>query len=319
MALLKDKLRYSDITPKQTFLNRRQIITGTSAVGISSLLPNSTYADTLNYTKTNYAVDAEITSKSDATSYNNFYEFGTGKNDPKNNASMMKISPWSVQINGLVDKPGDYDLDDILSGIGLEERIYRFRCVEAWSMVVPWIGFSLSKILNKVGVQPSAKYVAFETLNRPSEMVGIGANPRFPWPYVEGLRLDEAMNPLAMIATGMYGESLPNQNGAPLRLVVPWKYGFKSIKSIVRISLTDSQPETTWNKLAPQEYGFYSNVNPNVDHPRWSQASERVIGGSIFKLGSPLFSGSKRETPMFNGYAEEVANLYSGMDLEKFY
>ena len=319
MALLKDKLRYSDITPKQIFLNRRQILTGTSAVGISSLLPNSAYADTLNYTKTNYAVDAEITSKSDATSYNNFYEFGTGKNDPKNNASMMKISPWSVQINGLVDKPGDYDLDDILSGIGLEERIYRFRCVEAWSMVVPWIGFSLSKILNKVGVQPSAKYVAFETLNRPSEIVGIGANPRFPWPYVEGLRLDEAMNPLAMIATGMYGESLPNQNGAPLRLVVPWKYGFKSIKSIVRISLTDSQPETTWNKLAPQEYGFYSNVNPNVDHPRWSQASERVIGGSIFKLGSPLFSGSKRETPMFNGYAEEVANLYSGMDLEKFY
>jgi len=319
MALLKDKLRYSDITPKQIFLNRRQILTGTSAVGISSLLPNSAYADTLNYTKTNYAVDAEITSKSDATSYNNFYEFGTGKNDPKNNASMMKISPWSVQINGLVDKPGDYDLDDILSGIGLEERIYRFRCVEAWSMVVPWIGFSLSKILNKVGVQPSAKYVAFETLNRPSEMVGIGANPRFPWPYVEGLRLDEAMNPLAMIATGMYGESLPNQNGAPLRLVVPWKYGFKSIKSIVRISLTDLQPETTWNKLAPQEYGFYSNVNPNVDHPRWSQASERVIGGSIFKLGSPLFSGSKRETPMFNGYAEEVANLYSGMDLEKFY
>ena len=319
MTLLKDKLRYSDITPKQIFLNRRQILTGTSAVGISSLLPNSAYADTLNYTKTNYAVDAEITSKSDATSYNNFYEFGTGKNDPKNNASMMKISPWSVQINGLVDKPGDYDLDDILSGIGLEERIYRFRCVEAWSMVVPWIGFSLSKILNKVGVQPSAKYVAFETLNRPSEMVGIGANPRFPWPYVEGLRLDEAMNPLAMIATGMYGESLPNQNGAPLRLVVPWKYGFKSIKSIVRISLTDSQPETTWNKLAPQEYGFYSNVNPNVDHPRWSQASERVIGGSIFKLGSPLFSGSKRETPMFNGYAEEVANLYSGMDLEKFY
>ena len=319
MALLKDKLRYSDITPKQIFLNRRQILTGTSAVGISSLLPNSAFADTLNYTKTNYAVDAEITSKSDATSYNNFYEFGTGKNDPKNNASMMKISPWSVQINGLVDKPGDYDLDDILSGIGLEERIYRFRCVEAWSMVVPWIGFSLSKILNKVGVQPSAKYVAFETLNRPSEMVGIGANPRFPWPYVEGLRLDEAMNPLAMIATGMYGESLPNQNGAPLRLVVPWKYGFKSIKSIVRISLTDSQPETTWNKLAPQEYGFYSNVNPNVDHPRWSQASERVIGGSIFKLGSPLFSGSKRETPMFNGYAEEVANLYSGMDLEKFY
>ena len=309
MALLKDKLRYSDITPKQIFLNRRLVLTGTSAVGISSLLPNSAYAESLNYTKTNYAVDAEITSKSDATSYNNFYEFGTGKNDPKNNASMMKISPWSVQINGLVDKPGDYDLDDILSGIGLEERIYRFRCVEAWSMVVPWIGFSLSKILNKVGVQPSAKYVAFETLNRPSEMVGIGANPRFPWPYVEGLRLDEAMNPLAMIATGMYGESLPNQNGAPLRLVVPWKYGFKSIKSIVRISLTDSQPETTWNKLAPQEYGFYSNVNPNVSHPRWSQATERIIGEGIL--------APRIETEMFNGYGDEVAHLYSGMDLKK--
>ena len=319
MASYNNNLKYSDITSKVDFLNRRQLIAGASAVGIFSSLSKSVQADILKYKKTEYKVDAEVTSKSDATSFNNFYEFGTGKNDPKNNSSMMKIKPWSVEIDGLVDKPGNYNLDDLLSGISLEERIYRFRCVEAWSMVVPWIGFSLSEIFKKVGIRSNAKYVAFQTLYRPSEMVGIGSNPRFPWPYVEGLRLDEAINPLTMIATGMYGESLPNQNGAPLRLVVPWKYGFKSIKSIVKITLTDTQPETTWNKLAPKEYGFYSNVNPNVDHPRWSQARERVIGGSIFKLGTPLFNGSKRDTPMFNGYGKEVANLYSGMDLRKYY
>lgn len=319
MAPYNNNLKYSDITSKVDFLNRRQLIAGASAVGIFSSLSKSVQADILKYKKTEYKVDAEVTSKSDATSFNNFYEFGTGKNDPKNNSSMMKIKPWSVEIDGLVDKPGNYNLDDLLSGISLEERIYRFRCVEAWSMVVPWIGFSLSEIFKKVGIRSNAKYVAFQTLYRPSEMVGIGSNPRFPWPYVEGLRLDEAINPLTMIATGMYGESLPNQNGAPLRLVVPWKYGFKSIKSIVKITLTDTQPETTWNKLAPKEYGFYSNVNPNVDHPRWSQARERVIGGSIFKLGTPLFNGSKRDTPMFNGYGKEVANLYSGMDLRKYY
>ena len=319
MSPYNNNLKYSDITSKVDFLNRRQLIAGACAVGIFSSLSKSVQADILKYKKTEYKVDAEVTSKSDATSFNNFYEFGTGKNDPKNNSSMMKIKPWSVEIDGLVDKPGNYNLDDLLSGISLEERIYRFRCVEAWSMVVPWIGFSLSEIFKKVGIRSNAKYVAFQTLYRPSEMVGIGSNPRFPWPYVEGLRLDEAINPLTMIATGMYGESLPNQNGAPLRLVVPWKYGFKSIKSIVKITLTDTQPETTWNKLAPKEYGFYSNVNPNVDHPRWSQARERVIGGSIFKLGTPLFNGSKRDTPMFNGYGKEVANLYSGMDLRKYY
>ena len=319
MSPYNNNLKYSDITSKVDFLNRRKLIAGASAVGIFSSLSKSVQADILKYKKTEYKVDAEVTSKSDATSFNNFYEFGTGKNDPKNNSSMMKIKPWSVEIDGLVDKPGNYNLDDLLSGISLEERIYRFRCVEAWSMVVPWIGFSLSEIFKKVGIRSNAKYVAFQTLYRPSEMVGIGSNPRFPWPYVEGLRLDEAINPLTMIATGMYGESLPNQNGAPLRLVVPWKYGFKSIKSIVKITLTDTQPETTWNKLAPKEYGFYSNVNPNVDHPRWSQARERVIGGSIFKLGTPLFNGSKRDTPMFNGYGKEVANLYSGMDLRKYY
>tara|TARA_R110002096_G_scaffold42524_2_gene114688 strand:+ start:7548 stop:8342 length:795 start_codon:yes stop_codon:yes gene_type:complete len=264
----------------------------------------------LKYTKTKYAVDAETTAKSDATGYNNYYEFGTDKSDPAKNAGQMKTDPWSVEIGGMVDRPGNYGLDDLLSGIALEERIYRFRCVEAWSMVVPWIGFSLSEILNKAGVKSGGKYVAFQTLNRPEEMPGIGWNPRFPWPYVEGLRMDEAMHPLSMIATGMYGESLPNQNGAPLRLVVPWKYGFKSIKSIVKISVVDREPPTTWNKLAAKEYGFYSNVNPEVDHPRWSQARERVIGGGLF---------GKRDTPMFNGYGEQVAGLYAGMDLRKNY
>ena len=309
MSIYNGNLRYSDITPKADFLNRRKFIVGASTVGIFATLSESVNAAVLKYNKTNYSVNSEITSKSDAISFNNYYEFGTGKDDPKNNAHMMNTVPWNVEVDGLVDNPGKYSLDDLLADISLEERIYRFRCVEAWSMVVPWIGFSLSEILNKIGVQSHAKYIAFQTLNRPSEMVGIGANPRFPWPYVEGLRIDEAMNPLTMIATGMYGESLPNQNGAPLRLVVPWKYGFKSIKSIVKITLLENQPPTTWNKLAPNEYGFYSNVNPNVDHPRWNQAKERVIGGGIFK----------RKTPMFNGYAQEVSALYAGMDLNKYY
>jgi sulfoxide reductase catalytic subunit YedY len=223
---------------------------------------------------------------------------------------MLTTDPWSVQVDGLVEKPGNYDLADLLKGMDIEERIYRFRCVEAWSMVIPWNGFELRQLLEKVGVQPRAKYVAFETLNRPSEMPGVRV-PVLDWPYVEGLRIDEAMHPLTMIATGLYGEELPNQNGAPLRLVVPWKYGFKSIKSIVRMTLTDKVPPTSWNKANPREYGFYSNVNPEVDHPRWSQATERVIGQGLF---SP-----RVETLMFNGYGEEVAGLYSGMDLKKFY
>jgi len=309
MTLFRGNIKYSDITAKADFLNRRQIIAGAAGLGAASFVGGAVQAQNLEYSTTDYAVNADITPKKDATSFNNFYEFGTGKNDPKDNASRMKIDPWAVEISGLVDNPGNYSLEDLLSGIALEERIYRFRCVEAWSMVVPWIGFSLSDILKRAGVQSSAKYVAFQTLNRPSEMIGIKRNPKFPWPYVEGLRLDEAMNPLSMIATGMYGESLPNQNGAPLRLVVPWKYGFKSIKSIVKITLTETQPQTTWNILAPKEYGFYSNVNPSFNHPRWSQARERIIGGGIFK----------RDTPMFNGYGEEVANLYAGMDLNKNY
>jgi len=310
MALFRGTLKYSDVTARADFLNRRQIMAGAAGVGAASFIGGAAQAKALEFTTTDYAVDVDVTPKADAISYNNYYEFGTGKDDPKRNAGQLTTDPWSVEIGGLVDNPGNYALDDLLSGIALEERIYRFRCVEAWSMVVPWIGFSLSEILKKAAPQSGAKYVAFETLNRPEEMPGIGANPRFPWPYVEGLRLDEAMHPLTMMATGMYGESLPNQNGAPLRLVVPWKYGFKSIKSIVKITLTETEPPTTWNKLAANEYGFYSNVNPEVDHPRWSQARERVIGGGIF---------GKRDTPMFNGYGADVASLYAGMDLRKNY
>ncbi|HHL21757.1 MAG TPA: protein-methionine-sulfoxide reductase catalytic subunit MsrP, partial [Aliiroseovarius sp.] len=246
----------------------------------------------------------------DITSYNNFYEFGTSKTDPAKYAGALTTDPWSVKVDGLVDKPGNYDLGDLIRGMNIEERIYRFRCVEAWSMVVPWNGFELRQLLNKVGVKSGAKYVYFETLVRPEEMPG-QKRRILDWPYREGLRLDEAMHPLTMIATGIYGRTLPNQNGAPLRLVVPWKYGFKSIKSIVRISLVSRQPKATWNMQNPREYGFYSNVNPNVDHPRWSQATERPLGGGLFSRRVP--------TLMFNGYEKEVAGLYKGMDLTKYF
>jgi sulfoxide reductase catalytic subunit YedY len=244
------------------------------------------------------------------TSYNNYYEFGTRKDDPAKYAHTLVTEPWSVTIDGLVDRPGEYDFKDIMSEMTVEERIYRFRCVEAWSMVIPWNGFELADLLGMAGVQDGAKYVAFETAYRPDEMPGV-AYPVLDWPYREGLRLDEAMHPLTIMATGIYGSDIPNQNGAPLRLVVPWKYGFKSIKSIVRITLTDTQPPTSWNMAGPREYGFYSNVNPNVDHPRWSQASERQIGGGLFAKRIP--------TLMFNGYEDEVASLYEGMDLAKNY
>ncbi len=292
----KNDLTRNDVTPERMFFNRRQVMAGLSAGAISVTLPSIGQAQ-----------DA-LTPNSweDITNYNNFYEFGTGKEDPARNAHTLKTEPWSIMIDGMVDKPGDYALPDIRSQMTEEERIYRFRCVEAWSMVVPWNGFELADLLNMVGVQEGAKYVAFETAYRPDEMPGV----RFPvieWPYVEGLRLDEAMHPLTMMATGIYGRDMPNQNGAPIRLVVPWKYGFKSIKSIVRITLTDKEPPTTWNKANAREYGFYSNVNPTVDHPRWSQASERKIGGGLFAKRIP--------TLMFNGYEEEVASLYEGMDL----
>jgi methionine sulfoxide reductase catalytic subunit len=226
--------------------------------------------------------------------YNNFYEFGTGKEDPARNAGAMVTAPWSIKVDGLVDNPGDYALADLLDGLTVEQRIYRFRCVEAWSMVVPWNGIELADVLAKVGVQSAAKYVAFETTVQPDVMVGVQRRV-IPFPYVEGLRLDEAMHPLTLLATGIYGEPMPNQNGAPIRLVVPWKYGFKSIKSIVRMTLTEEEPPASWNIINPGEYGFYSNVNPTVDHPRWSQASERKIGGGLF--------AERVDTLMFNGYA----------------
>ena len=292
-------LTSEDVTPYSTYLNRRQLMAGAAAGAIAATIPVKSRAQ-----------DAlEPNTWEEITTYNNYYEFGTGKDDPARNAHRLTIDPWTVRIDGLVDKPGDYSFADIMSQMTMEERIYRFRCVEAWSMVIPWNGFELADLLNWVGVQSSARYVAFETVMRPDEMPGL-ASPVLEWPYVEGLRLDEAMHPLTMMATGIYGRDIPKQNGAPMRLVVPWKYGFKSIKSIVRISLTEEEPPASWNVANPREYGFYSNVNPNVDHPRWSQATERKIGGGLFARRQP--------TLMFNGYESEVASLYDGMDLSEY-
>jgi len=298
-------LKWSDVTPRADFLNRRRLLAGAAALGFAGPA-----AAGLSYVPSQLSTDETPNAFEDITSYNNFYEFGTDKGDPAAHASALTVDPWSVKIDGMVDRPGDYALDDILSGVTLEERIYRFRCVEAWSMVVPWIGFPLGDLLARVGVQPSAKFVAFETLVRPEEMPG-QRRRILEWPYREGLRLDEAMHPLAILATGLYGDPMPKQNGAPIRLVVPWKYGFKSIKSVVRITLTDRQPKTTWNMMQPGEYGFYSNVNPEVDHPRWSQATERRIGEGLF--------GGRHPTLKFNGYGELVAALYAGQDLAKDY
>lgn len=296
----KNTLSRADVTPKAVFLNRRQLVAGAGAILGAGMLGGQARAQEA----------LEPNSWEEITSYNNFYEFGTGKTDPAANAHMLTTDPWEITIDGMVDNPGTYSLAEILDGQTIEERIYRFRCVEAWSMVIPWNGFELADLLTRVGVQEGARYVAFETLVRPEEMPG-QRSPILEWPYREGLRLDEAMHPLTLMATGLYGEPMPNQNGAPIRLVVPWKYGFKSIKSIVRITLTDEEPPTTWNMQNPREYGFYSNVNPQVDHPRWSQASERRVGGGLFARRIP--------TLMFNGYEEEVASLYEGMDLSEYY
>ncbi len=290
-----------DATPFEGFLNRRQIMAGMAGLGLAGLAGTTARASTQ---------EMEPNTWEEITNYCNFYEFGTGKEDPAANAGRLTTKPWSVEIGGLVDRPGTYDFQDILSEMTIEERIYRFRCVEAWSMVIPWNGFELADLLAMAGVKDAAKFVAFETLLRPEEMPGT-RYPVIEWPYVEGLRLDEAMHPLTIMATGLYGKLLPNQNGAPLRLVVPWKYGFKSIKSVVRITLTEEEPPTSWNKANAREYGFYSNVNPNVDHPRWSQASERRIGGGLF--------ARKQPTLMFNGYEDDVASLYEGMDLARNY
>ncbi|MBJ6372775.1 protein-methionine-sulfoxide reductase catalytic subunit MsrP [Sedimentitalea arenosa] len=295
----KNDLTMSQVTPYGAYLNRRQLMAGIAGLGLAGLARPAAAS-----------ADLEPNTWEEITTYNNFYEFGTNKGDPARYAGQMTTEPWSITIDGLVDRPGTYDFNDIMSEMTIEERIYRLRCVEAWSMVVPWNGFELADLLEMAGVQEEARYVAFETLLRPEEMPGTRQNV-IDWPYVEGLRLDEALHPLTIMATGIYGKPMPNQNGAPIRLVVPWKYGFKSIKSVVRISLVRDEPPTSWNKYSAREYGFYSNVNPNVDHPRWSQATERRIGGGLLARREP--------TLMFNGYEDEVAALYEGMDLAKYH
>jgi sulfoxide reductase catalytic subunit YedY len=297
-------LNDAHITPEADFLNRRQIMKGLAGLGLSGI--GLALGATPSIAKTN----DKPNDWDEITGYNNYYEFGTGKDDPAEHAHRLTTAPWSVAIDGLVDRPASYNLEDIMRKMTVEERIYRLRCVEAWSMVVPWNGFELADLLNMAGVQSAAKYVAFETVLRPDEMPGV-SYPVLDWPYVEGLRLDEALHPLTIMASGIYGKDIPKQNGAPLRLVVPWKYGFKSIKSVVRITLTDREPPTSWNRANAREYGFYSNVNPKVDHPRWTQASERPIGGGLFAKRKP--------TQMFNGYESEVAGLYKGMDLSKYF
>ncbi|KIX17275.1 MULTISPECIES: protein-methionine-sulfoxide reductase catalytic subunit MsrP [Paracoccus] len=301
------KLNWSDVTPHRIFLDRRKFMAaGAAAVA----LPGLVRAQTINARPSPLSTDQTPNTFEEITNYNNFYEFGTGKEDPARNAGALTTDPWSVEVAGLVDRPGSYGVEDLAPDNALEERIYRLRCVEAWSMVVPWIGVPLASVLAKVGVQPSAKFVEFETLVRPEEMIG-QQRAILDWPYREGLRLDEAMHPLTILATGLYDQPMPNQNGAPIRLVVPWKYGFKSIKSIVRINLLEQEPVNTWKQLQASEYGFYANVNPQVDHPRWSQATERVIGAGLF--------GGRKETLMFNGYGDQVASLYAGMDLSVNY
>lgn len=315
-------IRPSEITSQSAYLKRRQFLKagvsafaglGLARAGISeaAIQRGPGKLETIpDIRETDYRPQESITEYEHITTYNNFYEFGTGKSDPHRNAGSLKTRPWTVVVDGECEAPGEIGIEEILSGFTQEERIYRFRCVEAWSMVIPWVGVPLAELLKRFKPTSSARYVAFETLNDPEQMPGQRV-PVLKWPYREGLRIDEAMHPLTLMATGLYGEVLPNQNGAPLRLVVPWKYGFKSIKSIVRISFTKSQPDATWNMQNPREYGFYSNVNPDVDHPRWSQKSHRVIGAG-------LFAGKEKTLP-FNGYAEEVAGLYAGMDLRKHF
>ena len=310
-------IKPSEITPEHVYRTRRRFMRDSLAVAAGAGAGASALALPGSWLEERSVVPGEpigeqMTSEADATAYNNFYEFGTDKEDPAKYAHEMTVDPWTVEVSGEVAKPGRIGLEDMLAGIDLEERIYRLRCVEAWSMVIPWIGFPVKTLLDKFQPTADAKYVEFKTLHRPSEMRGQRSLfSSIDWPYLEGLRLDEANHPLAIFAVGMYGKLLPNQNGAPIRLVVPWKYGFKSIKSIVSIRLTRRQPVNTWNDLQPREYGFYANVNPEVDHPRWSQARER-------RFPTTLFRPNYIPTRMFNGY-DEVASLYSGMDLTRFY
>ena len=304
------KLLSSEITSYKNYLNRRTFIKIVSASSIGLMAPNVLKANhEANIDQyANQLENNDILSKfEEITKYNNYYEFGTGKNDPAKYSQDFQTSPWKIKIEGLVKYPGDYYIEDILKGITIEDRIYRLRCVEGWSMVIPWQGFPLKNLIDRVEPDNRAKYIQFQTAYRPKEMPGQRRNV-LPWPYVEGLRMDEALHHLSILSTGLYGHDLLNQNGAPIRLVVPWKYGFKSIKSIVKIRFVENEPLATWSQVNPQEYGFYSNVNPEIDHPRWSQATERRIGEFF-----------RRPTLMFNGYASEVANLYKGMDLKKYY
>ncbi len=301
-----EDIRSSEITAEHHFVNRRRFITSAGSLALgATAFPSLVQAG--------LQPDDELTPEAIVTSYNNFYEFGTGKSDPAQYAHEMTIDPWTVKVSGAANKTGEFAFEDVIKGLDVEERVYRFRCVEAWSMVVPWQGIPLKQVLEQFEPTGDAKYVEFKTLVRPSEMRGQrGFFSSIDWPYVEGLRMDEAYHPLSLMVTGVYGKTLPNQNGAPWRLMVPWKYGFKSVKSIVSIRFTKRQPRNTWQLLAPHEYGFYANVNPAVAHPRWSQASER-------RLPSSLFQPNRRPTLPFNGYAEDVAGLYSGMDLTKNY
>ena len=311
----------SEIVNKGFYMNRRKLLSTVSALGGMALVPtflptaNASHPRFATVKKTSWGKDLKPTTLDAITSHNNFYEFGSGKSDPKKHAHSLKTEPWRVEISGHVEKPGIFDFEDLIKPHLMEERIYRMRCVEAWSMVIPWVGIPLAKIIKQLNPTSKAKYVAFQSL-LDSEQMPSQKFPILDWPYVEGLRIDEAMNPLTLIAVGIFGEVLPNQNGAPLRLVVPWKYGFKGIKSIVKISFVEQQPQSSWNIQAPNEYGFYSNVNPQVDHPRWSQKRERLITG---EGGIAALFSKKIDTLMFNGYAEEVADLYRGLDLYKHF
>ena len=317
-------IRYSEVTPKHLFINRRKFLTGTAAAvgGIAlagrwisrGLDPQPAHAAGAKLTvvaKSPFSTTENVTSYRDVTTYNNYYEFGTDKSDPARNAQDFKTRPWKVSVEGEVMKPQTFSVDDLIDLAPLEERIYRHRCVEGWSIVVPWIGYSLNVLIKKVQPTSKARYLQFFTTVDPKQMPGL-SEAGLDFPYREGLRMDEAMHPLTMLCFGLHDEVLPNQNGAPVRTIIPWKYGFKSTKSLVRIVFVQNQPTTTWNTAAPKEYGFYSNVNPSVDHPRWSQKTERRLGGSILSL-------SRIPTQMFNGYADQVASLYSGMDLRKYY
>ncbi|GGE30043.1 protein-methionine-sulfoxide reductase catalytic subunit MsrP [Agaricicola taiwanensis] len=318
---MPNRITPSEISPKSIFLNRRALIAQASAAlalgaaGVqparAAITPPGKNPSLPSKPNPAYSTKEQVTSYEDVTNYNNFYEFGTGKDDPAAYAGDFRTRPWTVAIEGEVQKPQTLGIEDLLKLAGMEERIYRLRCVEGWSMVIPWIGYPLAELIKRAEPTGKAKYVAFETAVQEDTMPGV-RRAVLDWPYVEGLRMDEAMHPLTLLAFGLYGEVLPNQNGAPLRIVVPWKYGFKSVKSLVRIRFTEEEPPTSWVKSAAQEYGFYANVNPNVPHPRWSQATER-------RIGEDGFFSPKRETMLFNGYADEVASLYAGMDLKTNY